>query len=105
MNTISINELHKKFQNLPADEIILDIRTTDEYAEGHIPGSKNIPLDRVVGAVNELKKYKTVYVHCRSGGRVQSAYSLLKPMGLTNLVCIVGQGFPDWEDAGFEVEK
>lgn len=105
MKTISIQELHDKFKSLPKNEMILDIRTPEEYAEGHIPGSRNIPVDTLVSFATELKSFKTIYMHCKSGGRVKNAYSVLAPMGLENIVCIIGEGFPDWEKSGYEISQ
>lgn len=63
--------------------IILDVRTTGEYASGHIKGSKNIPLDKVPAKVEELKKLnKPIIACCRSGARSGQATSYLKQQGL-----------------------
>ena len=102
---ISMVELKKQIEVKSPKNLILDVRTPGEYAEGHIPGSRNIPHDQVSMHAHELKKYENVYVHCRSGGRVQMAAAELERLGVTNLVCVVGGGFPDWEAAGFPVEK
>lgn len=102
---ISMQELKKHVDHKQSNEVILDVRTREEFAEGHIPGSLNIPHDEVAQKAAELKKYETVYIHCRSGGRVQMAAAELERLGVTNLVCVVGSGMPDWEAAGFPVER
>ncbi len=98
-------ELKKHVDQLTKSELVLDVRAPGEYREGHIPGSRNIPHDSVAQYAPELMKYETVYVHCRSGGRVQMAVQELERLGVKNLVCVVGSGMPDWEAAGYPVEK
>lgn len=104
MNTISIKELHEKYNRLPSHEKIIDIRTPEEYAGGHIPHAVNYPLDRLMGKINELNSFKTVYLYCQSGGRVQAAYSALKGITQAHLVCVIGEGFPEWQASRYEIE-
>lgn len=103
--TISIHELHERFKNLGQNEIILDVRTPQEHAAGHIPGAKNISHEEVLQHLGELKKFDKIYVHCRSGGRVQMACYDLVNAGLKNLVAVVDGGMPEWETCGFPVER
>jgi rhodanese-related sulfurtransferase len=105
MKPISMTELHEKLHHLSSSEIILDVRTREEYAEGHVPGSKNIPHDEIENHVNELKKYECLYIHCRSGKRAQVAIGSLEKHGLKNWVCISSSGMQDWLAAGFPIEK
>ena len=100
-----MKELFELSKKLEKNEIILDVRDLDEYQSGHVPGSKNIPHDQVQSAVDELKKYKTVYVHCMGGGRAGKASDALLKLGLTNITCITGSGMRDWIAAGFPIEK
>lgn len=63
--------------------VILDVRTVGEFRDGHIKGSKNIPLDMINGKLNEIKKLdKPVIVCCRSGMRSAQAASVLKSAGI-----------------------
>lgn len=63
--------------------IILDVRSAAEYREGHIPGSKNYPLDTISNKVNELKKLnKPVITVCRSGARSSIAKDILHTAGI-----------------------
>ncbi|MDI9309642.1 MAG: rhodanese-like domain-containing protein [Limnohabitans sp.] len=71
--------------------VIIDVRTTGEYASGHIKGSKNIPLDQIQGKVHEIKKLnKPIIACCRSGARSGQATSFLKQNGIE---CINGGGW------------
>lgn len=73
------------------DAVLLDVRTTAEYREGHIPGSRNIPL-QVLDNVEYLIKNKDVplFVHCQSGARSRQAAELLQKKGYTNVKNIGG---------------
>ncbi len=71
--------------------VLLDVRTTSEYQEGHIPGSKNIPLqalDEIDGIVEN--KDTPIFVHCLSGGRSRQATAILQQMGYGNVKNIGG---------------
>ncbi len=63
----------------------------EEYAEGHIEGSTNLPLQSIEQAERVIKVKDTpLFVHCRSGGRSAQATSILKRMGYTNVEDIGG---------------
>ena len=71
--------------------VLLDVRTPEEYAEGHVPGSVNVPLqsiDKVASALAD--KTKTVFVYCRSGARSSQAVAFMKQMGYTEVHNIGG---------------
>lgn len=71
--------------------IILDVRTKEEFAEGHIKGSKNIALQVLNGKITEIKKWnKPIIACCRSGMRSAQATSILKQNGIE---CINGGGW------------
>ena len=62
--------------------VLLDVRTEQEYRSGHIPGSKNVPLDQLHRAKDVIKDMEApVYVYCLSGGRSRMAASILKRSG------------------------
>ena len=74
-----------------ADAVLLDVRTPQEYREGHIPGSQNVPLQQLDNVEEVTENKDTVlYVYCRSGARSRQAVSLLKHMGYTNVHNIGG---------------
>ena len=63
--------------------IIVDVRSASEYKAGHIPGSKNFPLDNIRSKVADLKKLnKPVITVCRSGARSGMAKGILKSSGI-----------------------
>jgi len=105
MEHMSMLELNDKRLQLGPDELILDVRAPDEYQKAHVPGSKNIPHDQVQLHLEELKKYKKIYVHCQAGGRAGKAAEILARLGLSNLVCVSGGGMGDWVRAGLPVDS
>lgn len=73
------------------DAVLLDVRTVDEYRQGHIDGSLNIPLQSIHAVKNNISDLdKPIYVHCLSGARSAQATSVLKSMGYTNVTDIGG---------------
>lgn len=85
-----INRGVTAFRNTPG-AILLDVRTPQEYREGHIPGSQNIPLQTIdkVATVAENKD-TPLYVYCHSGGRSRQAVQRLVQMGYRNVTNIGG---------------
>lgn len=65
--------------------VILDVRTVEEYNEGHIESSINIPLQILGDSIESLKHYEKVIVICRSGRRSAKAKSELEEAGFTNV--------------------
>lgn len=85
-----INQGVADYRNAP-EAVLLDVRTPQEYREGHVPGSKNVPvqqLDKVVSVVEN--KDTILYVYCYSGARSRQAVSLLQRMGYRNVNNIGG---------------
>ena len=85
-----MNQGVKEYQATPG-AVLLDVRTPEEYREGHIPGSKNVPLqslDKVTGFVNNQDI--PIFVYCLSGARSAQAVSALRRMGYTNVKNIGG---------------
>ena len=71
--------------------VLLDVRTPQEYREGHIPGSKNVPLqqlDKISSVIDN--KDAPMFVYCHSGARSRQAASMLQHMGYTNVQNIGG---------------
>ena len=85
-----INEGVVEYRNTN-QAILLDVRTSQEYREGHIPGSKNVPLHTIdkIRSVADNKD-TALFVYCYSGGRSRQAVSMLQHMGYTNVRNIGG---------------
>ena len=69
----------------------MDVRTPEEYKDGHIPGSHNIPLQQLdkIDAIVENKD-AVLYVYCHSGARSRQATALLQHMGYRHVNNIGG---------------
>ncbi|HMO63042.1 MAG TPA: rhodanese-like domain-containing protein [Ferruginibacter sp.] len=84
--------------DIPHDKnlLIVDVRRDTEFADGHVKGAVNIPLDELtdVAVIAEFDDHKNLYIHCAAGYRSVIAASLLKKHGLHNLRNIVG----GWEE-------
>lgn len=86
--------------------VVLDVRTADEFAEGHIERAVNIDYkkdDFMDKAKATLPTGKTIAIYCRSGRRSANAASMLAPEGYV-LVNLKG-GIIDWQNAGMPVVK
>lgn len=67
------------------DATIVDVRSKQEYANGHIAGSINIPLDTLTSNLSKINKNKPVITCCASGMRSTSAKSTLTAKGYTSV--------------------
>ena len=71
--------------------VLVDVRTPDEYASGHIEGSRNIPLDALTSAQNAIPDKSTpLYLYCHSGARSRNAARVLRRLGYTSVRDIGG---------------
>ena len=104
MDKISIDKLHDLIPEMSEEDLILDVRTPSEFSEGQIKGARNHDHESVDSIADDLKNYKTVYVHCKMGGRAQKAAEELEMAGLTNIVCVSQGGMHRWMEMGWEVE-
>lgn len=89
-----------------AGTLVLDVRESDEFASGHLPKARHIPLKELEARLPELAKFKDkpVIVTCRSGARSGSACRALRKAGFTNVHNLKG-GVPAWQQASLPVEK
>jgi rhodanese-related sulfurtransferase len=88
------------------DALVLDVREDKEFAAGHIPKAKHIPLGQLSSRLNELDKFKgkPVLVTCRSGQRSARACGMLKKAGFETVYNQAG-GIIAWERANLPVTK
>jgi len=88
------------------DALVLDVREDKEFAAGHIPKAKHIPLGQLSGRLKELDKFKgkPVLVTCRSGQRSARACGMLKKAGFETVYNQAG-GIIAWERANLPVTK
>lgn len=80
---------------------MIDVRTPDEYAQGHVPGAKLMPLQALENNLDELNKEERYLVICRSGARSAQASEILVQNGFKNIFSVNG-GMNKWT---YEVVK
>ena len=99
--SISMSEAEEMMKN-EKDYIILDVRTAEEYKEGHIPNAINVANETIgEDEIAELPdKDQLIMVYCRSGRRSKQAASKLVKLGYSNIVEI--GGIIDWKG---DIEK
>jgi phage shock protein E len=91
------------------DVVVLDVRSPQEFSEGHVAGAVNtpvsgVPLRQFDEQVGKLDKNKTYLVHCARGVRSANAVSRMQKLGFKHLLDYSG-GMDEWRRAGKPVEK
>lgn len=86
-NEVGLAEF-KKAMDDGANQLILDVRTTDEIKDGVLKNSKHIPLDEIEKRVGELPKGKEMLIHCSTGARAEMAKAALDKAGIKSRVLI-----------------
>jgi rhodanese-related sulfurtransferase len=115
-NSSASSPQHKTYQNVGVERfdalrsdkknIVLDVRTTKEFAAGHIKDAVNIDWNSPEFArkAGQLDRSKTYLVHCAGGVRSAKACDKLLQLNFKDLVNLEG-GLNAWEKAGKPVEK
>lgn len=95
----------ERILKLQPETVILDVRTSEEFAQGHIPGAVNLDFF-APGFAEKVKEYegKSVLVHCASGGRSGQTVSLIKDSKFTAIYHLKS-GFTGWQSAGKKVTR
>lgn len=83
---------------------IVDVRSRDEFARGHIPQSINIPLEELPQALPRLQQLPKVILSCQSGNRAQQAYTQLSAQNVRPLYVLAG-GLHGWRGAKRPVQS
>ena len=101
VNTLAATQLINR-----SDALVIDLRSQEDYAKGHILGAKNIPLADLERRTGELDKHKTkpLILHCGDGNRTGSAVAALRKKGFDSVHNLAG-GYTAWLQAGLPVEK
>jgi rhodanese-related sulfurtransferase len=86
--------------------LVLDVRDGEEYAAGHLPRARHIPIRELSKRVEEIAKFKNkaVLVTCKSGTRAGAACRFLKQAGFANVYQLKG-GLAAWQQASLPIEK
>jgi NADPH-dependent 2,4-dienoyl-CoA reductase/sulfur reductase-like enzyme/rhodanese-related sulfurtransferase len=84
-----------QINHLDSDSMLIDVRTESEYMAEKIPGSINIPLDKLRNQLNQIPIDKSIYLYCQIGLRGYLAQSILKQNGYLKTFNLSG-GFFTW---------
>jgi len=100
--TITVGEANALIQQHKQNEqfVILDVRTPDEFAQGHLHNAKliNYRAADFSDQLNALDKSKTYLIYCRSGGRSAGALRMMDQQGFSSVYNMDG-GFTEWDQA------
>lgn len=89
-------------ENAPSTVTVVDVRDPKEFAEGHVPGAINIPVETFAAGSGVLDKGKQIIVYCNSGSRSYHAYRKLQKLAYPNIAEMI---FADWKSDGLPVAK
>ena len=101
---VGVDEFEKLWQD--KRNVVLDVRSSKEFAAGHIPGALNLDFLAAdfEAKVSKLDKSKVYLVHCAGGGRSAMACNQMSKLGFQSLYDLA-PGFKGWIKAGKPVEK
>ena len=72
-------------------DCLLDVRSAEEFQEGHLEGAQNVAYDRVYEEAHRLAEYERIFIYCRTGRRAYEAADVLEQLGVKEL-WVVEQG-------------
>jgi rhodanese-related sulfurtransferase len=99
---VTVQEAKRLIEEKP-NLVVLDVRTPSEYEDGHLPRAINIPVDDLLGRLDELDRSDEILVYCRTGNRSTRAVGYLNDNGFTRLGHMV-DGIVAWVEAGYTLE-
>ncbi|MEO1288674.1 MAG: rhodanese-like domain-containing protein [Chloroflexota bacterium] len=99
---ITPDEYVAQFQETGAEHLLIDVRTPQEFASGHIAGAINIPVDQIVNRLDEIPQNIAVVVYCQSGNRSGRAASILSDNNYNDIYDL--GGITRWRNAGYPVQ-
>jgi len=88
------------------DAQVIDVRGSDEYVSGHLPDSRNIPLEQLEERAGDLEKFKDtpLILVCQTGSRSAGACKQLEKLGFAKVNNLEG-GIAGWRSAGLPLKK
>ena len=92
MNTPISTSEYSQLRSDKTPHVGIDVRSPEEYADGHIEGVVNVPVEEIEGKIESLvpNKDDLVILNCRSGGRAGRTAPKLRAMGYTNVRPVKG---------------
>lgn len=90
--TLSATEYKSRYVQNNSPHLLIDVRSPAEFAEGHIRGAKNIPLQELPQRLAQIPNDKPVMLYCRSGNRSGMALQMLQNAGYEDVYNVGGIG-------------
>ena len=86
--------------------LLIDVRSPQEFADGHIPGAVNMPNDSINDYIADLEGHtdKPIIIYCRSGRRAQLAMKVLQDMDFSEVMHLEGDML-GWSAAGLTIDR
>ena len=100
---VSRMDLAQIQSDLAKGGLLIDVRTPEEYSEGHVKNALLIPHTQFFSAEIPAEKDASIYLYCKMGPRAEFAASVLKERGYTKVTNL--GGLDDMEALGFEFEE
>ncbi|WP_027883529.1 rhodanese-like domain-containing protein [Meiothermus rufus] len=99
---VSVDDLKRALAN--PKNFVIDVRTPQEFAQGHVPGAVNWPLQQIEHWWSRVPKDRMVYVYCNTQNRSRVAVQYLLAKGYRDLHLVTG-GIQAWYARGFRVAR
>ena len=105
MQDVSQAEVMKRIESKDAATVIVDVRTPEEYAAGHVPGAVNIPYTHLPARASALASvgHKDIVLYCQTGVRAGRAAERLREHGFTRLLHLEGD-MKQWTEKKLPLE-
>jgi rhodanese-related sulfurtransferase len=97
-SSLTVSELH---DSLSTTTLLVDVRSSSEFASGHIPGAVNIPMDQIEGRLGDLGENLPIVLICQAGTRARMTAELLRPCD--RQIAVLEGGTKAWIAAGLPV--
>jgi len=103
VSTVFVNELHDQLEGRQRP-FVLDVREPWEYAEGHVPGARLVPLGELEDRISEVPMDRPIRSICHSGQRSLAAAAYLLTRGYSDVSNVEG-GTSAWIERGYPIDR
>lgn len=103
---VSVQEAAALLKAPPPGLMIIDVRTPEEFRQGHLPGAQNMDFfgGRFDLQLQDMPKDRPVLLYCRAGQRSAGAYEAMSKAGAAHILHM-NEGIEVWQKAGLPLEK
>ena len=91
-NNLSAAEYKSRYVETKTAHLLVDVRSPQEFAEGHIAGAKNIPLQEFQQRMKQIPQNQPIMLYCRSGNRSGMALQMMQSAGYEEVFNVGGIG-------------